>query len=663
MNPGPSSSFIQLKKRFPLSRNPNVYFLRLYQYALQRTWTNEMIKFIFSPGSSVHVNLFNMCMLIYLLHLLLPLHFIHFLPCYKLLPPSDKSSEWSKARLIHPQSGASPFRSQHFISRYDIIITEIMADPSPPTGLPEYEYIELKNNSSRPIDLKGLRLGDESSTASFTSSLILAPDSFLICCSNTAAAQLRSFGRCTGLSNFPSLANESDLVQLISPEGHIIHAVQYHTSWYRNDIKAEGGWSLEMINSSTPCLGSSNWSASLAPAGGTPGQRNSQPPGEPDKQPPSLQHTYAIDNTRIVAVFDEPLDSISAAQPKNYLLSPPNISPKSCQLLAPFYQSVQLQFQQPLAANTVHQLTVQQLRDCAGNFIGSKHAAKAGWATAAAAGDIIINEILFDPSPEGADYVELFNRSSKIIDLQTLFTSNRNNARQLVNTKPVSSSPVLIFPGDFVLLTENADWVQQRFTIKDKSAIRSAALPSLPNDQGSFVLSDAAGIVLDELHYAADWHFALLSDPENISLERIDPSLPAQDRHNWLSAAATAGGGTPGYINSQYKPVAVGKEKFQLSSSIFSPGLDGRDDLLLIRYQTTVPGTVGAVRIFDITGKPIRQLVSNALMGASGHWAWDGLSESKQPLASGIYIVQVQWFNQQGASGRWKQAVALVRRE
>jgi hypothetical protein len=106
----------------------------------------------------------------------------------------------------------------------------------------------------------------------------------------------------------------------------------------------------------------------------------------------------------------------------------------------------------------------------------------------------------------------------------------------------------------------------------------------------------------------------------------------------------------------------VGKEKFQLSSTIFSPGLDGRDDLLLIRYQTTVPGTVGTVRIFDITGKPIRQLVSNALMGDSGQWAWDGLSETKQLLPLGIYIVQVQWFNQQGASGRWKQAVALVRR-
>jgi hypothetical protein len=625
-----------------------------------------MIKFIFSPGSSVHVNLFNMRMLIFFIHLLLPLHFIHFLPCYRLLTshsgPPGKTIRCITARPVHPMSKASPLRSLHFISRYNIIITEIMADPSPPAGLPEYEYIELKNNSSRPIDLKGFKIGDESSFASFTSSLILAPDSFLICCSNTAAVQLKSFGRCTGLSNFPSLANESDLVQLISPEGHIIHAVHYHSSWFKNDIKAEGGWSLEMINTSTPCIGSNNWSASLAPRGGTPGQRNSQPPGAPDQQAPALLHTYAIDNTTIVAVFDEPLDSISAAQTKNYILSPSAIAPTSCQPLPPAFQSVQLQFQQPLTANSIHQLTVQQLKDCAGNLIGTKHTAKAGLAAAAAAGDLVINEILFDPSPEGADYIELFNRSNKIINLQPLFSCNRNDAQQLVNTKPVSSVPVLLFPGDFVLLTENPDWVQQRYSVKDQSTIRTAALPSLPNDQGSFVLSDAAGVVIDELHYTAGWHFTLLSTSENISLERIDPSLPTQDRHNWLSAATTAGGGTPGYTNSQFKPSQVGKEKFQLSSTIFSPGLDGRDDLLLIRYQTTVPGTVGTVRIFDITGKPIRQLVSNALMGDSGQWAWDGLSETKQLLPLGIYIVQVQWFNQQGASGRWKQAVALVRR-
>ena len=604
-----------------------------------------------------------MRMLFIITHLLIYIPFIYLLPCYRLFrtpssPPSN-NKHWSRPGHTNPPSKSAPVRLSSSISRYQVIITEIMADPSPPAGLPEFEYIELKNVSSKPIDLKGCMLGDESSAAKFNSSVIIPPDSFLICCSNTAAVQLKAFGSYIGLSNFPSLANESDIVQLISPENNIIHAIQYQAGWYRSNSKAEGGWSLEMINTSTPCAGGSNWAASLSPAGGTPGRANSQLPGEADHHPPSLLHSYAIDQNKLVAVFDEPMDSNSAVQPKNYRLGKMNWTPASCQTLPPSFETVQLQFRQPMEPNVIQLLTVQQVKDCAGNNIGAQHTANAGLSVAAAPGDIIINEILFDPPPEGADYVELFNRSSKIIDLQTLYSSNRNDAGQLVSTKRISITPFFLFPGEYVLLTENPDWVQKQYTVTDKRPFRITALPSLPNDKGSLVLSDIAGVILDELKYAADWHFSLLASPEAVSLERIDPYQPSQDKHNWLSASGTAGGGTPGYVNSQFKPPAFSNEKFQLSSSIFSPG---RDDLLLIRYQNTTPGTAGTVRIFDLDGKPVRQLTANALMGASGHWAWDGLSETKQPLPSGIYIVQVQWFNQLGGTGRWKKAVALVRR-
>ena len=45
-------------------------------------------------------------------------------------------------------------------NRYDIVIDELMADPAPVTGLPNNEWIELRNTSLSAINLSGWRIGD-----------------------------------------------------------------------------------------------------------------------------------------------------------------------------------------------------------------------------------------------------------------------------------------------------------------------------------------------------------------------------------------------------------------------------------------------------------------------------------------------------------------------
>ena len=47
-------------------------------------------------------------------------------------------------------------------NRYDVVIDEIMADPTPQVGLPTNEWIEIKNTSQQAFDLKGWRIGDAS---------------------------------------------------------------------------------------------------------------------------------------------------------------------------------------------------------------------------------------------------------------------------------------------------------------------------------------------------------------------------------------------------------------------------------------------------------------------------------------------------------------------
>ncbi|HEY0066816.1 MAG TPA: lamin tail domain-containing protein, partial [Flavisolibacter sp.] len=102
--------------------------------------------------------------------------------------------------------------------RYDVVICEIMADPSPAVGLPGVEYIEIRNVSATPLPLLGWRLSDASGTATINTGFILQPDSSLILCSVANASLLAPYGRTVGVGGFPSLDNDGEELVLRSPQ-------------------------------------------------------------------------------------------------------------------------------------------------------------------------------------------------------------------------------------------------------------------------------------------------------------------------------------------------------------------------------------------------------------------------------------------------------------
>src|SRR5690606_597185 len=84
-------------------------------------------------------------------------------------------------------------------------------------------------------------------------------------------------------------------------------SIFYNTSWYRDTQKANGGYSLELIDPLQPCSDVQNWMASIAPEGGTPGAQNSVFNGQ-DEMPPSLIHVSIINSTTLRLTFDEPIE-------------------------------------------------------------------------------------------------------------------------------------------------------------------------------------------------------------------------------------------------------------------------------------------------------------------------------------------------------------------
>ncbi|MGK2861200.1 MAG: lamin tail domain-containing protein, partial [Chitinophagaceae bacterium] len=512
-------------------------------------------------------------------------------------------------------------------NRYDILIDEIMADPSPQVGFPNNEWIELVNTSSMAVNLRGWRIGDNSGQSGPMPDFILAPDSFVIVCTGSAVAALSAFGNTISVTSFPSLDNDGEVIFLKSSSDQVIHAVNYSASWYLNELKKEGGWTLEMIDIQNPCTGNGNWKASNDPRGGTPGMKNSVEALNSDLSDPQLINAYTTNSTTIVLVFDEPLDSLSAASVSNYKIDQ-GYSYISTVPIPNLFNLIQLQTNNPLLPNTIYNISVSNLKDCNGNEIGLANKTRTGVPEDAQAGDVIINEILFNPRPNANDYIEFYNKSNKIFDAAKLYIANRNSSGAASSITPLSSTAFYIFPGDYIGITKDLNNLSLNYLVKNPEVILTInSLPSFPDDNGFVLLLNQQGDIADEVNYSADWHFKLIDNAEGVSLERIDPDGPSQNALNWHSAASTAGYGTPGYKNSQFKNLQSIISFIEVTPKVFSPDNDGYNDIATIQYKIDQPGYVANVTIFDAAGRPVRNLVRNGILSTAGYWNWDGLDD------------------------------------
>jgi len=558
-------------------------------------------------------------------------------------------------------NGTATF-SYYTAQRYDVLIDEIMADPTPQVGLPNNEWIELRNTSAFPINISGWRLSDASSTTGPMPNFILQKDSFVIVCTSSAVAAMSAFGTTISVTSFPSLDNDGDQLSLKDANGKTIHAVNYDISWFQNELKKDGGWTLEMIDTKSPCAGSSNWRASVNTAGGTPGKKNSIDGINTDAIAPQLKRAYTTDNVTIVLVFDEPLDSLTGATLVNYSIDG-GLTLISATTLAPLFNQVQLKISTPLVANTVYTITAANVKDCKGNTIGTANKARVGLPVDAAAGEWIINEILFNSRSGAYDFVEFYNNSNKVFDASKLYIANRNSSGVISSIKALSVTPFYVFPGDYIVETEDAINLAMQYLVKNPDNVLTVSSPpSFSDDEGDVIALNFQGNVVDEVKYKDDWHFKLIDDDEGVSLERIDPAGPSQDETNWHSAASTAGYGTPTYKNSQYKLVNSINADVQVTPKVFSPDNDGRDDIATIQYAVTEPDYVANITVYDAAGRPVRNLVRNGTLGLTGYWNWDGLDDKGKKLPVGTYIIFTEIFNLQGKKSTFKNAVVLARK-
>jgi len=540
----------------------------------------------------------------------------------------------------------------------DIIITEIMADESPSQGLPLYEYVELYNRS-----LLAIQLGDWQFVAGNTSknlpTYLLNPGTYVTL--TKIEAQTLFPGNVLGIPSFPSLTNSSSTLSLRNTHGDQIHSVSYLDTWIRESYKRDGGWSLEMQDLNNPCAGKENWTASIHPDGGTPGTINSVSAVKPDESRPRPIRVGIPSSDSLLIYFSEPLSS-STISPNQFNITNGIGHPLYVYADRPRLETVVMKLLNPLQPDVLYTIDfTDSIIDCAGNKVEILFPLRFQIPGFPSPKDIILNEVLFDAKGEGEDYVELFNRSSKALDLKEIFLGDYDSVGKIMGTiKFISGRSAIVMPGEYVLLSRDKSDIYNNYSTENPNAFWDIpSMPGLSNSGGSIAVCDNNYVILDALTFTDQFQFSLLSNKDGVALERINPETKTQNKYNWTSASASSGYGTPGYKNSQAGITAEQDGAITLSPEIFSPDQDGFDDILFINYEFQETGNVMTINIYNELGQLMKKLVHNEYCGTKGEYTWDGATDNNIRPKVGIYVVMAEWFNESGEKGRAKKVVVL----
>ena len=552
--------------------------------------------------------------------------------------------------------------SYYVVKPFDIVINEIMADPDPVvTILPNYEYVELYNKTAFPINLNNWKFSAGTNTK-ILPSLIIPADSFIVLTSALGLAGMPAGINVFALISFPALTNTGQTLTLKSPQGTVISTVAYTDSWYQDAAKKDGGYSLEQIDPTNPCAGMNNWRASNNVNGGTPGVQNSIYASNPDITPPQVLRVGVIAVDTIQLYFNETLDSASMTNFAIYTINNSIGNPTQVKVISPNFKSVKLTLATPLLVGTIYTITVNNIiTDCVGNALGTDNTARFAIPESALPNDIVINEILFNPKSPGFDFVEIYNRSNKVIDLKTLMISEYDTiTNTILSPQTTSTDGYLIFPQEYIVLSENGAFVKTQFTTTNPEGFLDVInLPTMNDALGTVCLS-ASGVIIDNLKYYDNMHFGLLTVLDGISLERINFDRPTQDRTNWHSAAEAVGFATPAYKNSQYSDAGETDNAIEITPEIFSPDEDGMNDVVNINYHFNTPGFTANVIVYDSKGRIVKHLIQNELLGVKGTFSWDGINDDREKARIGIYIFYFEVFDLSGNVKHYKKTCVLA---
>lgn len=367
----------------------------------------------------------------------------------------------------------------------DVVINEIMYAPS--SGEPE--WIEIYNRSSGTINLKGLSVSDNSTKVKvIQNDFNLDANNFLVISKDSSILNLYDVGSSIVVSNFPSLNNTGDAVVIKDSLNVVLDSLEYLPSWGGST----GGKSLERISIEESSTSQLNWGTSQSLNKATPGKINSLTPKNNDLKISSFkpEKDFAIigesinfqikikniglsppNNFQIQFYKDENKDSI--AQP-NELIS--SLSGNSIQPNDSAVYNVSTNNFDNGVNQFIAKINFSDDKDSTNNIAFTKISATK---INEERNDIVINEFMYAPISPQPEWIEIFNRSNKTINLKNYKIADEND------TVVVVKNSISLNPKEYFVITKDTS-IKNYYDIKSKYI--KASFPTLNNSGDRIIL-------------------------------------------------------------------------------------------------------------------------------------------------------------------------------
>ena len=314
-----------------------------------------------------------------------------------------------------------------------------------------------------------------------------------------------------------------------------------------------------------------------------------------DTTSPSIVSINPISSTQLDVNFDEKVDPTSGQLLTNYSVSNDVGNPSSA-TLQPDDKTIRLTFTQPFPNAKTCQLAVSGVKDLFDNSMALVNKDFLFFQPMPAeARDIIITEIFADPSPTVGlpelEFVEIYNRSNKIFDLQNWKITDGSSSGALPSH--------LFFPNEYIILTQTSSVAQ--FSSYG-NVLGASNFPTLNNSGDNLVLVDNTDVQIDNLSYTDKWYRDDDKKQGGYTLERIDPANECAEENNWVASEAT-NGGTPGKQNSVFANMP------DLTAPKLVSAIPTSATEIIVRFDEKLSEQIPAVADFVITPTiPVSQI-------------------------------------------------------